>query len=205
MYDLYRNITSFCSKVIFEGTVWVEAGECSTLVIPRLEMHNCGRLIVEWTSVVSVSSCVVALSCDLKSVSNTISCQRLRSASTTALVVPATWRSMLGDRAFPAAWPGMHWRLKSLQRCLCHHAGGYWRPNFSLFLSSGTFLHDINVHFWPCSVVLQCLHLHHVNPVVMVMMIVMMSRCIKRMETINVVCLTDALSKEPCLAVCSSV
>ena len=82
-------------------------------------------------------------------------------------------------------------------------------PPFLLFLlfwlTSGTFLHDINVHFWPCSIVLQCLHLHHINPVVMVMMIVMMSRCTKRMETINVVCLTDALSKEPCLAVCSSV
>jgi len=144
--DLCRNITSFCSKVILEGTVWVEAGECSTLVIPRLEMHNCQRLIVEWTSVVCVSSCVVALSGDLKSVSNTSSCQRLCSASTTALVVPATWQSMLGNSAFPiaAARPGMPCCTKSLQRCLCHHAGGYWRPAFSA-------VSPVLIDFWDIS------------------------------------------------------
>ena len=56
------------------------------------------------------------LSCDLKSVSNTSSRQRLRSASTTALVVSATRRSTLGDRAFrlPLSGSGMPCRTKSL-------------------------------------------------------------------------------------------
>ena len=43
------------------------------------------------------------LSRELKSVSDVPSRQRLRSASSTALMIPATRRSTLGDRAFPVA------------------------------------------------------------------------------------------------------
>ena len=43
------------------------------------------------------------LSSELQRVSDTVSGRRLRSASTTALVVPKTNRSTIGDCAFPAA------------------------------------------------------------------------------------------------------
>ena len=39
-----------------------------------------------------------------------------------------------------------------------------------LLLTPGTFLRDISVHFWLCSVVLQCMRLHHVDHVVIVTM-----------------------------------
>ena len=44
-------------------------------------------------------------------------------------------------------------------------------PPFLLFwLTSGTFLHEISVCFWLCSMVYQCLSLHHANPVIMKIM-----------------------------------
>ena len=64
----------------------------------RVEFKLCPRVsLPPWTR-----SCLLD-SCDLKSVSNTSSQHRLRSASTTALVVPATRRFTLCDHVFPVA------------------------------------------------------------------------------------------------------
>ena len=51
-------------------------------------------------------------------------------------------------------------------------------PPFLLFpLTFETFLRYISVHVWLRSVVLQCLRLHHVNPVVMMMTMMMVMTC----------------------------
>ena len=88
---------------------------------------------------------------------------------------PATRQSTLGDFTFLVPRkPGTPCHKKCLRCHLCHHSDSYCKPSFStvspVLINSQTFLRDISVYFWQCSVVLQCLRLHHVNPLTMTMM-----------------------------------
>ena len=90
---------------------------------------------------------------DFKLVSEIQSRQRLRSASCTDVVVPATRRSSLGDRAFQSQEleRGTHCRPVSPPHHLCPHSGDSWRR----FFSSDNGVNNTNY----CVVVLKCLAL----------------------------------------------
>ena len=93
---------------------------------------------------------------DFRFMSKIHSRQRLRSASSTDVMVPATRRSSLGDCAFPVAgawaWNALPPSVTSMPSL-----SSFWRL-LKTFCSSDNCVYNINY----CLTVLKCLH--HVNP-----------------------------------------
>ena len=72
------------------------------------------------------------------------SCRRLRSAATSTLIIPATWRRTLGDRAFPvAAARAWNWTVRNEQSLAAFRQ----QPKTVLFRTS--FGEDANI--WAAS------------------------------------------------------
>ena len=107
------------------------------------------------------------LASDLQRVADIDAPRRLRSASTSTLVVPATCLSTVGDRAFPVAaarvWNSLPADM-SLRRHHCRHSRDGWRQNCLLGAthSSGRVWH-IAFYCSRCSHVLSFLSFHLVS------------------------------------------
>ena len=134
---------------------WKDPAYHEHIYIHCVSKKNCATFI--WRNICLLSWYLLARNYCLHGVVCTLlihSRQRLRLASSTDVVVPATRRSSLGDRA-KYFWSqehghGTRYRPVSPPRCLSRHPGDFWQ----LFCFRNNCMDNVNY----CLVVLKCLY-----------------------------------------------
>ena len=84
------------------------------------------------------------LASDLQHVSHLNARRRLRSSTTSALVVPRTVRSTIGDRTLTATAASV-WNSLSGHHCRCKFSAADWKPNFLPGLTTMT--KNVSLHW----------------------------------------------------------